>query len=191
MTRTKGFDVDQALEAAEHQFWAQGYEGTSMQDLEQSMGLKRTSIYNAFGNKRALYMKALDRYKRHKLTRYLNAISQAPTAELAIQSALNEAIELHFNPSNPGGCMIVLSLLENNQHDAETNAILERAVNSLRLALKKRFRKAVRDGEIPPGTHCSSKADEVVALITGIIVMAKASVPERQLREFSKRVTIQ
>ncbi|NNF96075.1 MAG: TetR/AcrR family transcriptional regulator, partial [Halobacteria archaeon] len=105
MPRVKVFDEDKALQAAMLEFWRSGYEATSIQDLEQAMALKRTSIYNAFGNKRSLFQQALQRYLQNVLARFLAVLEEAQTIREAINGVLNEVINLHFNKSHPGGCM--------------------------------------------------------------------------------------
>ncbi len=191
MPRTKNFDEDQALNSAELLFWERGYDSTSIQDLEEAMGLKRTSIYNAFGNKRALFKKALKRYINNDLIRFITVIQQASTAKQAIEGALNEAVTLHFTATHPGGCMIALSLLESYQHDDKTRAMAEEALKSLRQVLVQRFERAKDEGEFSSQSEYMIKADEVVAMILGIIVMAKAKVPKQRLIELSRSAVFQ
>src|SRR3982751_2569462 len=77
--RPREFDVDEALAAALRVFWAKGYEGASLSDLTEAMGITRPSLYAAFGNKEALFHKALELYEREKLA-YIGEALQAPTS---------------------------------------------------------------------------------------------------------------
>lgn len=183
MSRTKEFNEDKALEAAMFLFWEKGYEATSMQALEESMGLKRTSIYNAFGNKRALYQQALNKYLSTVLRRFLFVLNESATTREGIQQVLNEVLNLHFNKKHPGGCMIVLSLLESNQHDKDTNAQLDSALKQLCKAIVKRLQQGVEDGDIKNNLKCNTVGTQVTALITGMIVMAKANFPKKDLEK--------
>ncbi len=185
MPRHKDFDESNALTKAKHTFWERGYEGTSIQALEDALELKRTSIYNAFGNKRALFDKALEHYIGNELSQFLEAIDEAPTIRQVIQRAIEEAITLHFSPSHPGGCLIVLSLLEGYQHNDNTRSTLDDALSSLQTGLVRRFKKSVSEGELPPHTDFQTKADEVVALIVGVIVMAKANISKKRLQKLA------
>jgi len=181
MPRTRVFDEGKVLEATMLTFWKNGYEATSIQMLEQETGLKRTSLYNAYGNKRDLFTRSLMLYLDEFLTSFLTAIEEAPTAKQAVEAVLNETIKLHFKPSHPGGCMIVLSLLESHQHDTDTRLLVEQALEQLRDGLCKRFIEAVKVADLPPDTNCEIVADEVIALITGTIVMAKANISKDRL----------
>jgi TetR/AcrR family transcriptional repressor of nem operon len=181
MARIKTFDEDQALEAAMLLFWEKGYEAVSIQALEQAMELNRTSIYNAFGNKRALFQHALNRYLQLVLSRFLVALAKAPSAQIAIKHVLNEVINLHFNEAHPGGCMVVLSLLESHQHDKKTKTQLDSALKQLRDAIFKRLEQGVVAGDLPKDFECRTAGDEITAVITGMIVMAKANISKKAL----------
>lgn len=181
MPRTRVFNEDQALEAAMLLFWEKGYEATSMQGLEQAMGLNRTSIYNAFGNKRALFQLVLNQYLNVVLSQFLLSLKHASTAKQAMENVLKEVIRLHFNKNYPGGCLVVLSLLENHQHDQKTRTILNAALKNLTKAIIKRLEQGINEGELAEDFDCRSVANQVLALITGMIVMAKANVPKKEL----------
>lgn len=181
MSRTKVFDEDKALEAAMFLFWEMGYEATSMHELEKSMGLKRSSIYNAFGNKRSLFQQALNRYLNIVLKQFLTVLEEASTTSEAIRGVLNEVISLHFNKNHPGGCMVVLSLLESQQHDEKTKVMLDSALKQLNKAIVKRLEQGVKDGDIRSDFESRIVGDQVTALITGMIVMAKANFQKKEL----------
>ncbi len=185
MPKPKTFDEYEVLKKAKILFLERGYEGTSIQALEDAMELKRPSIYNAFGNKRALFDLVLKQYMDTELSRFMQAIENASTCRQAIQGVLDEVIHLHFSESLPGGCLIVLSLLEIYQHDEETAATLRGALATLQKVLAQKFENAIVDGELPPHTEAKTKADEVVALITGMSVMAKANISKKRLEELA------
>ena len=187
MSRVKEFDEDQALKSAEFLFWERGFAGTSMQALEDTMGLSRTSIYNTFGNKRALYQKALERYMNTELVRFLKIIEKSSTFKSARQAILKETISHHFRSSHPGGCLVVLSVLEDYQHDKITRKILQSAILCLQQGLEQRVIRAVKEGELPTETQCATEADQVVALIAGILVLAKANTSKKRLKELVRK----
>jgi TetR/AcrR family transcriptional repressor of nem operon len=181
MTRSKSFNENKALESAMLLFWKKGYAATSMKQLEQVMGLKITSIYNAFGNKRALFEKALNYYLQHVLIKFPEALESAASSRDALKAVLMEVIHLHFNRSHPGGCLVVLSILENEQHDESSKKILESALCLLRNAMIQRLETDQRKGEISSEIDCHTVANHITALITGMTTMAKAGFSKQEL----------
>ncbi|SEN36247.1 TetR/AcrR family transcriptional regulator [Nitrosomonas marina] len=181
MARTKSFDEDKALEQAMLLFWKKGYSATSMKELEHVMGLTITSIYNAYGNKRALFEKALNYYLQHILVRFIESLDSADSPENALKSVLMEVIHLHFNPSHPGGCLVILSILESEQHDEQSKNILSSALNLLRDRIIQRLEKDKENGEITLETDSQSIANHVTALITGMTTMARAGFSQKDL----------
>ena len=104
--RPRAFDVDKALERALRVFWEKGYEGTSLSDLTQAMGINRPSLYAAFGNKEALFRKALDRY-REGIMAFLRDVISQPTVRGAAERLLSLAADMVTDPRNPPGCLTV------------------------------------------------------------------------------------
>ncbi|TCK18547.1 TetR family transcriptional regulator [Thiogranum longum] len=182
MARTKNFDEDKVLEAAMLLFWEKGYSATSMKELEQVMQLNPTSIYNTFGSKRELFQKALRLYMNSALSGFIDAITNARSLPIALQNVLNEVIRLHYNPGHPGGCMVMLSILENEQHDEETRAMLNSALPLLRDTLVKRFKQAQAAGEISTEMDSKDFGNHVTALISGMITMAKSGFSKNELK---------
>src|SRR3954449_12123646 len=105
--RPREFCVDGALAAALRVFWTKGYEGASLSDLTEAMGITRPSLYAAFGNKEALFHKALDLYEREKLA-YVGEALEAPTSREVVERILRGALAMQTSDSEPKGCMRVL-----------------------------------------------------------------------------------
>jgi len=147
MARTKQFDERQALVSAMLVFWEKGYEGTSINDLEQAMGLKRTSIYNAFGNKSALFERVMSCYKESVMAALFADLDGAPDIREGVRRLLNGALDIHFDEDNPGGCLVVLSLMESGQHDEQSLASMQQTIQNLKSALQQRLSKAKKSGE--------------------------------------------
>src|SRR5919112_6033196 len=104
--RPREFEPDEALARALEVFWNQGYEGASLGELTAAMGINRPSLYAAFGNKEALFRKALDRYVNERMTFMRSAIEE-PTARAVAERLLRGAVDLLGNPRNPRGCLMV------------------------------------------------------------------------------------
>ncbi len=188
MARHKEFDETAALEAAMHTFWSRGYEGTSLHDLESSMCLTRTSIYNAFGNKRQLFNQAVTHYHRTVLAGLMEILDKAPTLQEGVRKFLNAIIDLHFREDTPGGCLVVLSVLEREQHDAETVMLLEHIVEQMQKVLQARIKQAQNAGLLAREIEARSVSTSIVAAATGIMVMGKAGFTKTALRRVSDTI---
>src|SRR5881397_436962 len=108
--RPRAFDADKALDRALLVFWRKGYEGASLADLTRAMGINRPSLYAAFGNKEALFRRALDRYAEGPAA-YVGEALNEPTARAVAERLLGGTIDLLSDPHNPHGCLVVQGAL--------------------------------------------------------------------------------
>src|ERR1700692_3383022 len=104
MGRPRSFDVEKALDRALQVFWRKGYEGASVSDLTKAVGINRPSLYAAFGDKKALFRRALDRYLTGPAA-YTQEALKEPTARAVVERLLQGAAGLDAAPRNPGGCL--------------------------------------------------------------------------------------
>ena len=183
MARTREFNERQALVSAMLVFWEKGYEGTSIQDLEDATGLKRTSIYNAFGNKRELFNRTLECYRETVMSALFEAMDNAPDIREGVRRLLHGALDIHFREEHPGGCLVVLSVLESGQHDAASSAALAQAIQDLKTGLQQRLRRAKLAGELPAELDVSATATTIATTMSGLMVMGKANFTRPMLRK--------
>jgi len=183
-TATKGrpreFDVDDALAAALRVFWSKGYEGASLTDLTGAMGITRPSLYAAFGNKEALFRKALDLYEQEKLA-YMRAALEAPTAKGVAERLLRGALASQCSDCEPKGCLGVISSVACGE---EAEAIREEVIKrrqSSRKALVERFEQAKREGDLPADADIDGLTGYVFAVMQGMAVQAGAGAPREAL----------
>jgi AcrR family transcriptional regulator len=108
--RPRSFDPETALDRALRVFWEKGYEGTSLSDLTQAMGINRPSLYATFGDKEELFRKVLDRYRDGPAAYVLKAMKEK-SAKAAIEKMLYGTVEELSNPRNPKGCLLVQGAL--------------------------------------------------------------------------------
>lgn len=188
MARSKQFDERQALVSAMLVFWEKGYEGTSINDLEQAMGLKRTSIYNAFGNKSAIFERVMSCYKESVMSGLFAAMDAAPNIKEGVRRLLNGALDIHFDEENPGGCLVVLSLMESSQHDEQSLASMQQTIQDLKTALQARLNKAKKSGELSKGLDAGSTATTIATTMAGMMVMGKANFTRASLKKTVNQV---
>ena len=164
-------------------FWEKGYASTSIQDLEAAMGLNRTSIYNAFGNKRRLFERVLECYQESVMAALVAAMDSAPDIREGIRRLLNAALDTHFDTNYPGGCLIALSLLESEQHDESSRASMAQSMHDLRRMLQTRLARAKQAGELPGDLDTGSTANTIATTMAGMMVMGKANFTKAALKK--------
>src|SRR6478672_4047067 len=108
--RPRAFDPEEALETALRLFWQKGYEGASLSDLTEAMGINRPSLYAAFGNKEELFRKAFDRYAAGPASFWGEAL-KAPTARAVAEQLLRGCVAAQTDPEGPKGCLAVQGAL--------------------------------------------------------------------------------
>ena len=178
--RPREFCVDQALAEALHVFWAKGYDGASMTDLTEAMGITKPSLYAAFGNKEALFHKALDLYEQEKLE-YGRAALEQPTARKVAEFYLRGAIDVHGGTDDPKGCMGLISSLACSPEAESIKAdVVRRRASSQRL-LVERFERAKAEGDIPAHVDAEGLTSVLYALLQGITVQAGAGATHAEL----------
>jgi len=183
MARIKKFDEIQALEEAMRLFWIHGYAGTSLQMLEKAMGLVRTSIYNTYGNKRKLFNRVVSHYEETVITELMSTVESEADIRKAVAKMLNGEINLHFNKQNPGGCLVVLSVLEKAQHGDESTQLVETIVKKMQQFLAKKITNAQKEGQISTAIDTKSVALTIATTVVGIAVMGKAGFSKSALQK--------
>ncbi len=182
MARPREFDETVALDAAVQSFWARGYEATSVRDLADTMGITGASLYNAFGDKRALYKRALQHYIAQTVAERMTRLEGHLPPRQAIAAFFDEVIARSLNDRQHKGCMLVNAALELAPHDAE----FRRAVADVLTRIEGFFRRCVeagqRTGTVTTAQPAADLARHLLAVLMGIRVLARAR-PERALLE--------
>jgi AcrR family transcriptional regulator len=171
--RPREFCVDQALTAALMVFWRRGYEGASMAELTAAMGITKPSLYAAFGNKEALFHKALDLYEREKLA-YMSTALQEPTARLVADKLLRGALQMQSGTSDPKGCLAVISAVACGVESDSIKADVATRRESSRAALVARFEQAKANGELPENMTADALANYLFTILQGMSVQASS-----------------
>jgi TetR/AcrR family transcriptional regulator, transcriptional repressor for nem operon len=181
MARPREFDEESVLDAAMHCFWAQGYEATSVRDLVNKTGITSASLYNAFGDKRALYRKALDHYVEDSIADRLRRCAELAPRE-AISSFFAEILRRSLADREQKGCLLVNAALDVAPHDPE----FRRAVADVLIRIERFFLKCVEAGQanrtISRALPAEQLARHLLGVLMGIRVLARVR-PERALLE--------
>jgi len=173
--RPRGFDPEAALDRAVEVFWRQGYEGTSLRDLTDAMGINRPSLYATFGNKEQLFRRAVARYAEIDMA-YARAALAEPTAYEVSAAFLRANVDALTRPDRPAGCLSVQGGLAAGSDGGQVASFLAESRAGGERALADRFARAVADGDLPAGTDPTALARFVMALSEGHAVHAAAGV---------------
>jgi AcrR family transcriptional regulator len=181
MGRPRAFDIEKALDIALRVFWEKGYEGTSLSDLTEAMGINRPSLYAAFGDKEALFRKVLDRYAEGP-TAYVSKALEEPTARAVVERLLLGAIDLLTDPRNPKGCLTVQGALAcgDGANAIREELNLRRAAGDA--AIRERLERARSEGDLPPGVDAGELARYFTTVLHGMAVQAAGGASRDELR---------
>jgi AcrR family transcriptional regulator len=183
MGRPREFDVETALDLALHVFWRKGYEGASMADLTEAMGITKPSLYAAFGNKEDLFRKALDRYVDGPGGYFRTGLDK-PTAREAVSHILYESVEAVTDPKNPGCLAVQGALCCGDAAETIKQELMARRSKG-EDDLRARFERAVTEGDLPADADAGDLARYVSAIMQGMAVQAAGGAPRDQLRKLA------
>ncbi len=175
MPRPKEFDPDVAVERAMDAFWCGGYEGTSIQDLVDRLGVGRASLYGTFGSKEALWERALDRYREREGERALECLTGRPPLE-AIRALFEQTARDGLEDRDNRGCLMVNAAMERGD-DPATQRRVRAAMESFETQFRLLLERAGVDGDP------AALARFLVTALQGVRVMAKATRDERTVRD--------
>ena len=182
MARPKAFDPAAALDAATQCFWERGYDGTSVRDLADRMGINGASLYNAFSDKRSLYRQALEHYVDQGFRERIGRMEGHLPPLQAIGAFLSEIIERSLADPKRKGCMLVNSALELAPHDPEFERIIAGILTQVEAFFRRCVEAGQRDGTITRGQSSGDLACLLLGTLVGLRVLARVR-PERELLE--------
>jgi AcrR family transcriptional regulator len=195
--RPRSFDKEQALKKAMHVFWEKGYEGTTMADLIESIGMKAPSIYAAFGNKDAIFKEVIQCYLPIVVEGQLGALNSCSQIHEAVEAALSACVNLYTAEDNPHTCLIMTAAINTAPEHAEHTETLRSLREKYKSAWEKRFKQAKLDQQLVTDANPSDLAEYYTTLIQGMTIKAKdgatretlSSITEialKTLKQFSK-----
>lgn len=154
-------------------FWKSGYDGTSMSDLSEALGLGRQSLYGAFGDKRALFLKCIDRYFDQVLTVAIVNVLEGPGSPLGNVHKVIDAWEAYAASAEFQGCLVGNSLAELGMRDADLDAVMRGKLNRLKDAFARAFERARDAGELAPRADTQALARALTAFAQGAALVSK------------------
>ncbi|MGX1170941.1 AcrR family transcriptional regulator [Bradyrhizobium sp. USDA 372] len=182
MGRPREFDAEMALDQAMEVFWRHGYEGTTIAQLTEAMGINPPSLYACFGNKEGLLKAALDRYTRLRNI-WMDEVVAAPTARAVAERMLMGIADRQTDPANPPGCLLVQGGIAcgTGSENVPFELAARRAQNEDQL--RDRFVRARAEGDLKESADPAALARYVSAVSVGMGVMASSGADREALRQ--------
>jgi len=177
--RPKEFDCDQALAAALDVFWRKGYEGASLADLTEAMGISRPSLYATYGNKENLFKLALNRYMS-SASCVARVAQEMPTLYEAVKAFFEGAAMGVTNPDHPG-CLTVTGALACSEESEAVQTELCNARNAGLLSWQARIEQGKAAGELPADADSLELARYIMTIATGMSVQARSGATSEDL----------
>jgi TetR/AcrR family transcriptional regulator, transcriptional repressor for nem operon len=185
MARTKRFDPKQALAAAMHVFWRLGYENTSLDVLMAEMGIARQSLYDTFGDKRSLYLKALGHYRDETNASMRRLFSSAPTVKEGFAQLLF-GLSAESRAQHARGCLLLSANMERAAGDSVITDFLRRNQAEIESIFREALRHAQSSGELSRKQDPAALARFFVVTIQGMRALARLKSDRRALEEVAK-----
>jgi AcrR family transcriptional regulator len=177
--RPRSFDREAALTRAVELFWEQGYEGTSIADLTEAMGIAAPSLYAAFGSKEELFREAVAAYDRDSATE--RALTREPSARAAVAAMLHDNAKEYSDPATPAGCLLVLGAPVGTPAHSGVREQLAEARRSAVEQLRERIERGIAEGDVPAGTDAATVAGFYSTVLDGMSIKARDGATNAEL----------
>ena len=185
--RPRSFDTDDVLARVRDTFWKYGYAGTSMDQLSAATGLHKPSLYGAFGDKKALYLAALDNYLAEVRAEFALAFA-VPTLFDSLYAVSERSIDKFLRGDDAGqGCFMMSTAVPEATRDPEISKVVRASMESLERAFHRRFQKAIDEGEIPATADPNVLTMILVANHYELSGRARAGYSRAELRALADR----
>jgi TetR/AcrR family transcriptional repressor of nem operon len=177
--RPREFDADVAIHRAMNAFWSNGYHGTSLSDLLSATRLSKGSLYAAFGDKRGLFLRALDRYIEDALLRVDEELGPGANAVDGLRKFLNGYAARNSGASGRRGCLVVATAMELAAQDSDVEKRIERFFRAVETRLKEAIQRGKAEGSVAASVEPALTARIMLSMVEGLRVIAKTGADER------------
>jgi AcrR family transcriptional regulator len=177
--RPRSFDETGALEKATQVFWSKSYDGVTIDDLVEGMGVGRPSLYAVFGDKRAIFLRVLKAYAERKGASAAKALLSPEGLRDSITGFLRHAVETATEKGSARGCLLVC--VAPVVDDDEVRKFLQNAAAGAEALVEGRFRDAISTGEIPPDFPVAVRARQLIDFARGLTMRAQIGTPRKTL----------
>jgi TetR/AcrR family transcriptional repressor of nem operon len=175
--RPLSFNPDDAVQAAMHVFWMQGYEGTSLQDLLQATALSKSSLYQAFGSKQALFVRCFNHYCHSHSARMRACLARALSGRAFIEDTFHAVAAGAGGGLEGRGCLLMNTATEFGLRDATVGGLIADGMARFAEVFREAIVRAQAEGDIPRERDPRALADYLVSSMSGLRTMVKAGMP--------------
>lgn len=173
MPWVKDFDVDEAVDRAKEVFWAKGYEATSMADLTKAMQINKGSLYNAFGNKKDLFTRALLKYDRESRQAAIEQLDAVEDPLVAIRTLFDGLVAESLADQERKGCLLVNTALDLPNQPEDVQRMITSALEELEAFFQRTIARAQARGQVPETLDAKETAKSLLTQVVGLRVLAR------------------
>ena len=186
MARQKEFEREEALQKAMEVFWSRGYEAASIQDLVEHMGINRQSLYDTFGDKHALYLKALDRYREVESRKLFELLERGGSVKRALKQLFGGVVEGSLGDGQRRGCFMGNAMSELAGRCKATAARTGSNMDAMESALYRALLRGKKEGEFKGVRDHRAVARFLYCNLQGLVLVAKATQDRQRLEDVVK-----
>lgn len=187
MARTKAFDQTEVLKKIRNLFWDKGFNGTSVDDLVQASGLSRSSLYDTFGDKEAMFSTVLKHYRQEGTQEMIEKIEQSADIKKTVEEIF-EFVRMTSQCNSKMGCIMVNTAIELAPHEKKISKLVDENMTAIQEALTKSIKKAQSKGTVSKKYSAEGLSTLVLTTINGLRVAEKLGADERNYRQVKDMV---
>jgi len=181
MARLKDFDEERVLDRAVDCFWKHGYGATTVRDLADAMQIGGASLYNAYGDKRALFGRSLERYANRSMRDRIARMEAEHRPKEAIRAFIAEIVDRSLKDPDRKGCLLINSALDVAPHDTEIGKVVAGYLDELRAFFRRNIEAAQRVGQVPRSVDAEEVSGHLLGVLAGVRVLARTGARRKVL----------